>query len=178
MEWGSLGTSAGVKEGPAGRALLVSLVANLGHHRVVDRRAFGRDRRPACHAGKEEPVLALFLPMRGEQGSAIRGRLPAQLAASTRPARTIDAIMHATRDQAAIERELLIVPGPKVWRPSEIDVDGVSRPSTRFDRGDDWIAFCDLNDECLYGHAQQPNRSSLSVVTITDIAPYEEIDVR
>jgi hypothetical protein len=92
-------------------------------------------------------------------------------------ARIDPAFQHATRDQAVIERELLTVPSPDAWRPSEIDVDGVSRRFARLNRGDDWIAFRDLGDECLYVHAQQPNDSPLTVVTITDITPYEEIDV-
>jgi hypothetical protein len=86
------------------------------------------------------------------------------------------AFQPATRDQAAIERELLNPPGPDAWRPSEIEVNGVSRPFARLDQGDDWIACCDVEDECLYVHAQQPNGSSLSLVTITDITPYQKID--
>jgi hypothetical protein len=87
------------------------------------------------------------------------------------------AFQYATRDRAVIEHELSNVPGPDAWQPSEIEVDGVSRPFSRLDRGDDWIAFCDLEDGILYVHAQQPNGSSLSVVTITDITPYHDVDV-
>jgi hypothetical protein len=87
------------------------------------------------------------------------------------------AFQYATRDQPVIEHELSRMPGPDAWQPSEIEVDWDSRPFTRLDRGDDWIAFCDLEDECLYVHAQQPDGSSLSVVTITDITPYEKTDV-
>lgn len=86
------------------------------------------------------------------------------------------AFQHATRDQAVIDRELASIPGPDVWRPSEIDVDGVARPFARLDRGEDWIAFCDLEAECIYVHAQQPDGLSISVVTITDFTPYEELD--
>jgi hypothetical protein len=87
------------------------------------------------------------------------------------------AFQYATRDQAVIEHELSNVPCPDTWQPSEIEVDGISRPFSRLDRGDDWIAFCDLEDEILYLHAQQPNGSSLSVVTITDITPYKDAAV-
>jgi hypothetical protein len=87
------------------------------------------------------------------------------------------AFQYETRDRAMIELELSRVPGPDAWRPCELDVDGVSRPSARLDRGNDWIAFCDLGDECLYVHAQQPSGSPLEVVTITDITPYQESDV-
>jgi hypothetical protein len=90
--------------------------------------------------------------------------------------RTDPAFQHATRDQAAIEGELSNVPGPDAWRPSEIGVDGAPRPFARLDRGEDWIAFCDLGGECLYVHAQQPDGSFFSLVTVTDITPYQEVD--
>lgn len=88
-------------------------------------------------------------------------------------ARNDPAFQHATRDRAAIELELSRVPGPEAWRSSELEVDGVARPAWRLERGGDWIAFCDLGDECLYLHAEQPDGSPLSLVTITDTAQYE-----
>jgi hypothetical protein len=84
------------------------------------------------------------------------------------------AFQYATRNQALIEHEIARVPGPEAWQPTEIEVDGVSRPASRLDRGDDWIAFCELEDEIVYLHAQQPDGSPLSVVTITDITPYQD----
>ena len=46
----------------------------------------------------------------------------------------------------------------------------------------DWIGartgsrFATSRDECLYVHTQQSDGSLISVVTITDVTPYEEVD--
>lgn len=85
------------------------------------------------------------------------------------------AFQHATRDSAVIERKTEAVQGPDAWRPFEIDLDGVPTPFQRLDRGDDWIAFHDFGDECLYVHAEQPDGSPVSIVTLTDITSYEDI---
>jgi hypothetical protein len=87
------------------------------------------------------------------------------------------AFQYATRDRSVIEHELSKVPGSDAWQPCELKVDEVVRSFSRLDRGDGWIAFCDLEDECLYVHAEQPDGSSLSVVTITEITPYQAVDV-
>lgn len=84
------------------------------------------------------------------------------------------AFQHATRDQAVIERELAVVPGQEVWRPFEIEVDGVPMPFQRQDRAGDWIAFHDSGDECLYVHVEQPDGSPVSIVTVIDVTPYVE----
>jgi hypothetical protein len=84
---------------------------------------------------------------------------------------------YATRDQAAIERELAAVRGPEAWRPFEIEIDGVPKTFQRQDRAGDWIAFHDLGDECLYVHVEQPDGAAISVVAVTDVTQYEDIKV-
>jgi hypothetical protein len=84
---------------------------------------------------------------------------------------------HATRDQAAIVRELAAVPGREPWRPFEIEIDGVPKPFQRQDRAGDWIAFHDLGDECLYVHVEQPDGAAVSIVTVSDVTRYEDIKV-
>jgi hypothetical protein len=82
------------------------------------------------------------------------------------------AFQHGTRDQDAIERAMALVPGPEAWQPTLIEVDGVPAEFLRCGRDSDWIAFRDLGGECLWIHAQQPDGTPISIVTINDITPY------
>ena len=82
------------------------------------------------------------------------------------------AFRHETRDQATIDRELAAVPGPAVWSPATIELDGISRPFQQLGRGGDWTAFRDLGNECVWVHAEQPDDAPISVVTLADITAY------
>jgi hypothetical protein len=80
----------------------------------------------------------------------------------------------ATRDQTAIDRELSAVPGPEGWHPATIELDGVATLFERQDRAGDWIAFRELENECLWVHVEQPNGSPVSIVSLADISVYLE----
>ncbi len=80
------------------------------------------------------------------------------------------AFQHGTRNQEVIERELASVPGPEVWEPITIELDGAPAEFRRCERSGDWIAFRDLGDgECLWVHIEQPDGVPVSIVTISDV---------
>ena len=82
------------------------------------------------------------------------------------------AFQTATRDQAAIEREMKSLPGPDAWKPTILELNGTPSGFLRCERGGDWIAFRDLGGECLWVHAEQPDGTPFAIVAISDITPY------
>jgi hypothetical protein len=82
------------------------------------------------------------------------------------------AFQHATRDQNEIKRVLANVPGPDAWTRTLLYVDGSPIEFLRQERDGDWLAFRDLGGRCLWVHAEQPDGTPISIVTITDINRY------
>lgn len=102
----------------------------------------------------------------------IYGTLATRLLLAER-SRNDPAFQHGTRDQEVIERELAFLPGPDAWEPTTIELDEAPAEFLRCERAGDWIAFRDLGDgECLWVHVEQPDGVPVSIVTISDIAPY------
>jgi len=86
--------------------------------------------RRTASLGRIGPPLATIRTMRTRIDDSswvdVHGTLGTILMLAER-SRNDPALQYATRDQAAIERELAAVPGREAWRPFEIEVDRVPR---------------------------------------------------
>jgi len=82
------------------------------------------------------------------------------------------AFQFETRDQAVIERELRAFSGSEGWEFTTLDLNGSPREFLRSERGGDWMAFTEIDDEWVWVHVEQPDGTPVSIVTIHDVAPY------
>jgi hypothetical protein len=160
-----------------GRAIF-GLPSSFRGHRWLSRE--GTDSFALAHGEpRPDPGQLITIGVQGGTNPDERGRyvdiygtLATQLLLAER-SRNDSAFQYETRNQELIDAAFASLPGPEVWEPTTIDLDGGPAEFLRCERGGDWIAFRDIGDgECLWVHVEQPDNSPVSIITIDDIAPY------